>query len=98
MSPPMEEDKRSDGAAVVMLVLIVSAVAWAVSYAFDMERAGASSAIVAIGVTYAVLTAGGAVYAWKTGQFKRWLLPAPGDPTPGFLTALLPLRLAFGLL
>jgi membrane protease YdiL (CAAX protease family) len=94
--PAVDEDKRSDVAAVGMLVVIVSAVAWAVSYAFDMERAGASSAIVAIGVTYAVLTAVGLVYAWKTSQFKRWLLPASGDLTRGFAASLLLFALAFG--
>ena len=79
-----------------MLVAIVSSVAWAVSYAFDMQRAGAPSAIVAIGVTYTALTACGLVYAWKTQKLKRWMLPASGDLTRGFVASLLLFALAFG--
>lgn len=92
----VDEEKRTDVAAVGMLVAIVAAVAWAVSYAFDMQRAGATSAMVAIGVTYAALTACGLVYAWKTSQLKRWLVPASGDLSAGFVAALVLFVLAFG--
>jgi membrane protease YdiL (CAAX protease family) len=92
----VDEEKRLDVAAVGMLVGIVSAVAWAVSYAFDMTRAGATSAIVALGVTYVALAACGLVYAWKTSQLKRWMIPASGDLTRGFVASILLFALAFG--
>ena len=92
----VDEEKRADIAAVGMLVAIVSVVAWAVSYAFDMQRAGAPGAMVALGVTYGALGACGLVYAWKTSQLKRWMVPASGDLTRGFVASLLLFALAFG--
>ena len=92
----MDEEKRADVAAVGMLVAIVAAVAWAVSYAFDAQRAGATSALVALGVTYGALAACALVYAWKTSQLKRWMVPASGDLTRGFVASLLLFALAFG--
>lgn len=92
----MDEDKRADVAAVGMLVVIIAAVAWALSYAFDVQRAGAPSSMIAIGATYAVLSIGGVVYAWKQDLLKRWFIPASGDLTRGFVAALLLFVLAFG--
>jgi membrane protease YdiL (CAAX protease family) len=92
----VDEEKRADIAAVGMLVLIIAAVAWALSYAFDMQRAGAPASVVALGVTYTVLTLGGVAYAWKQGLLKRWFIPASGDLTRGFVGALLLFVLAFG--
>ena len=92
----VEQEKRTDIAAVGMLVAIVASVAWAVSYAFEMQRAGATSALVALGVTYTALTALALFYAWKTSQLKRWMVPASGDLTRGFVASLVLFALAFG--
>ncbi len=91
----VEHSKRTDVANVLMLVAIVAAVAWAVSYAFDEQRAGATSAFVALGVTYGVLTTVGLVYAWRTERLKRWLVPTGGDLTRGAFAALLLFACAF---
>lgn len=79
-----------------MLVVIAAATAWVVSYAFDASRAGEPSAGIALGVTYVVLTAGAIVYAARTGQTKRWLLPRGGDLTRGFVCAGVLFLCAFG--
>ena len=92
----MEEQKRGDVLRVVMLVVLAAAVASAVSYAFEPERAGQPSAMVALGVTYGVLAACALVFAWRTGRFKAWLMPRFGDLSIGFFSALVLFGLAYG--
>jgi membrane protease YdiL (CAAX protease family) len=92
----VEESRRSDVTAVVLLVAIAAAVSWAVSYAFDANRAGAPGAIVALAVTYAVLTAGAIAWALRAGELRRWLVPKTGDLTRGFVAALVLFACAFG--
>ena len=93
----MDEEKRADLSRVAALVAGTAAVAWAVSYAFDAERAGEPRGLVALGSTYAVLAAGSVAYAARARakRLKAWLVPATGDLTRGFFSALLLFGCAF---
>ena len=90
-------ERTKDIAWLGMLVVVVAAVSWALSYGFDPSRAGEPGALDAIAITYALLTAGAIVFAVKTKRLGRWLIPGWGDITRGFACALVLFGLAFGM-
>jgi membrane protease YdiL (CAAX protease family) len=92
----VEDAKRGDVVSVLMLVIIASATAGGVSYAFDSIHAGEPSGLVGIAVTYALLTAGAIAWALKNGGVGKWLTPGWGDITRGFACALVVFVCAFG--
>jgi len=89
--------KRADVLSVAMLVAITAAAAWAVSYAFDAERAGERSAAIALAATYGVLTACAIAWAARTRRVKAWLLPHSGDLARGLVCAAFVFACAFGV-
>lgn len=93
---PVEPDKRGDVARVGMLVALTAAVSWAVSYAFDAERAGAPKALEVLGAVYFVLALAALVWAFRTKRLGEWLLPDWGDVTRGFVAALVLFGCAYG--
>jgi membrane protease YdiL (CAAX protease family) len=93
----VDEEKRGDVYRAAMLVALTAAVAWAVGYGFDPGRAGRPAALLGLGAMYAALTACGLAYAYHESKLKKWLVPASGDLTRGFVAALVLFGCAFGL-
>jgi hypothetical protein len=60
-----------------------------IGFAFDPARAGQASALAAIGVFYALLTAAALIRLKRRGELRRVMRPAAGDLTFGFISALL---------
>ncbi len=96
LAPVVEETKRADVVSVVMLVVIASGAAGAISYGFDSVRAGEPSAIIGLAATYAVLTALAISFAIRNELLAKWLVPGWGDVTRGFACALVVFVCAFG--
>ncbi|MEM9693554.1 MAG: type II CAAX endopeptidase family protein [Myxococcota bacterium] len=86
-----ETPARAIGIASVVAI----ATAFALSFAFDIRRAGAVSLLASVGGTYVVLTAGMIHWLRGRGEFQARLAPQRGDLFFGMLIGLLGYVLAF---